>query len=242
MTVGVASRRLLVRKALCALVAQMPEFRVALDVDDSLASLDLLQQIRPDILLLDVLNSSRDLGAIPQLRRRLPRTNVLVLSDLNPEEFQVRVIEAGAQGCVSIGSEPGVLERALRVAGQGEIWVNRKAAGRIIRKLLARNGGKHRVVSELTERESEILALVAKGQRNREIAGALALSENTVRTHLYTIFKKLGVSTRMRAALQYFQRSNAGQERPPRTSAKRDEEQPTGDAGTDSAGSVLRSP
>jgi DNA-binding CsgD family transcriptional regulator len=90
---------------------------------------------------------------------------------------------------------------------KGEIWVSHQAAARIISKLLKLGGHEEANPDELTPREWEILKLVADGFRNKEIAGRLHLSENTVKTHLYTTYRKLQVCTRLGAALRYFQRS-----------------------------------
>ncbi len=207
MDLGVVSPQVLTRKALCALLAPMDSFRVTLDVEGAIENFDLIQKARPDILLLDILSPASDLQVISRIRSLLPSTKVLLLSDGTDEEFQVRAIRAGAQGCVSRSSEPEVLEKALRLVGQGEIWVSHQAAARIIGKLLRSHDHEDGDNSLLTHREWEILEQVANGFRNKEIASRLFVSENTVKTHLYTIYRKLQVSTRLGAALHYFQQA-----------------------------------
>jgi DNA-binding NarL/FixJ family response regulator len=100
------------------------------------------------------------------------------------------------------------LEEALRVVRQGEVWVSQQASSQLVKKLVHRGGQKENEIEELTRREWETLALVAAGNRNKEIANRLCVSENTVKAHLYAIYRKLHVSTRMGAALFFFQYSS----------------------------------
>ncbi len=210
MNIGVVSPHVLTRKALCALLAPTNDLRVVIDVDDALADFELIRKSRPDILIIEILSPTTDLAAVSRLREHIPDTKFLLVSDAADEEFQIRAIRAGAQGCVSKRSEPFVLERALKIVGQGEIWLGHQVVTRLIGRLMKSQDRDEQVPGGLTQREWEILALVANGYRNKEIAGRLFVSENTVKTHLYTIYRKLQVSTRLGAALHYFQRVKDG--------------------------------
>lgn len=202
--VGMVSPHVVIRKALSALLSCAEDLRVTLDVDSALESLELIQKAQPEILLLDILDHARDLETVSRLRTLLPETKVLLLSDSTDEEFQVRAIRAGAQGCVSKRAELAVLERALRLVGNGEFWVSHQVAARIIGKLMVGQHAEDESAGDLSQREWEILALVAQGYRNKEIASRLFISENTIKSHLGTIYRKLHVSTRLEAALHYF--------------------------------------
>jgi DNA-binding NarL/FixJ family response regulator len=214
MDLGVVSPHVLTRKALCALLAPLDGLRVAMDVDNALDNFQLIGKIRPDVILLDILSPAHDLEFISRMRSLFPEVKVLVLSDGADEEFQVRAIEAGAHGCVSKRSEPAVLENAVRLVGQGETWATRQANARPAGKSARWQVRKQRNAADLTQREWEVLALVAGGCRNKEIAARLLVSENTVKTHLYTIYRKLQVGTRLRAALRYFQQAKQQVELP----------------------------
>jgi len=212
---SVISPLALTRKTLCAWLAAAKNLSVVLDVDSALDSLDLIRQSRPDILILDVLNPTLDLEIVARMAKLFPQLKMLLLSDGSEEHFEhfeLQAVRAGAQGCVSKRSDPKVLEEALRVVGTGEIWMSHRVAARIIgqfRRWQPPPDGQPS--SELTKREKEILTLLADGYHNKEIASRLVVSENTVKTHVNTIYRKLGVNTRVGAALKYF--AEADQER-----------------------------
>lgn len=120
----------------------------------------------------------------------------------------MRAVKAGVRGCFSKRPEPQAFERALRAIGQrGEAWVSHQAAAQIIGKFMQGDGNRQSPANRLTEREWKILALVASGCHNKEIATRLFISENTIKTHLYTVDKKLGVSSRLGAAMHYFRQA-----------------------------------
>jgi DNA-binding NarL/FixJ family response regulator len=185
-----------------------------MDVDNALDNFQLIGKIRPDVILLDILSPAHDLEVISRMRSFFPEVKVLVLSDGADDEFQVQAIAAGAQGCVSKMSDPAVLENAVRRVGQGESWATRQAPARPVGKFARRQVREQGNAADLTQREWEVLALVAGGDRNKEIATRLLVSENTVKTHLYTIYRKLQVGTRLGAALRYFQQAKQKLELP----------------------------
>lgn len=214
LSVGMVSPHILIRKALSAHLACSEDLRVTLDVDSALESFELIQKVQPDILLLDILNPARDLEAVSRLRTLLPEIKVLLLSDATDEEFQVRAIRAGAQGCVSKRADLAVLEKALRLVATGEFWISHQVASRIIGKLMVGQNAEDESADDLSQREWEILALVAHGYRNKEIASRLFISENTIKSHLGTIYRKLHVGTRLEAALHYFHEATQTGNRP----------------------------
>jgi DNA-binding NarL/FixJ family response regulator len=205
MNIGLAGPRLLIRKSLCALLSRIEGFHVVLDVDNPLDNLELIQKTRPDILLIDVVDSARNFEALSQLQTLSPEAKVLLLSDDVDEDFQLRAIRAGARGFVSNASDPALLERTLKRVARGEIWVGHQTASMIIGKLVRYPDSAGRNHSELSRREKQIVALLADGYRNKEIANLLGVSENTVRAHLVALYKKIRVTSRLGAALYYFE-------------------------------------
>jgi DNA-binding NarL/FixJ family response regulator len=205
MKIGVVSPLALTRKTLCAWLTEVKDLCVVLDVASLFNGLELIQECRPDILVIDAVNPASDLEMVSQVAKLFPGTKVLLLSDEAGEEFELRAIKAGAHGSVSKRSEPQVLERALKIVGEDEIWVSHHVATRIISEFRQYQDQRLEGSSEeLTHREEEILVLLAEGYHNKEIAGRLFISENTVKTHLNAIYRKLQVNTRLEAALQYF--------------------------------------
>lgn len=203
MNIGVVSPWVLTRKALCSLLTARKDIKVVLEVDSALRNFEPIQQARPDVLLVEVVDPAADLELMARVRKLFPETRVLLLSPTTDEDFELRAIRAGAWGCVSKESEPEILEKALRAVGQGEIWASHRLATLIIMKSLP---GKEEE-EELTQREWEILALVSSGYQNKEIASRLSISSNTIKAHLSAIYKKLQVRTRLGAALHYFQQA-----------------------------------
>jgi DNA-binding NarL/FixJ family response regulator len=184
------------------------EARVVLEVGTALDNLQLIQKAQPNLLLVDIDAMGSDLHSVIQLRQFFVDTKILLLTDREDAEFEVQAVKAGAQGCFSKNGEPEALEKALKAVGRnGEVWVSRQAAARIIGRFLRSKEVEDTPSAELTPREWEILALAANGYHNKEIAARLFISENTVKTHLHTIYKKLGVTSRMAAALHYFEQA-----------------------------------
>jgi DNA-binding NarL/FixJ family response regulator len=224
MNIGIVSPYLIIRRALCALSATEKDIHVVLDVDNALDSFEQIQKARPQILLIDTLSPGSELETVCGVRKLFPEMRILLLTDTVDEEFELRAIKAGAWGCVSKKADPQILEKALKVVANGEIWVRHNVATRIIGKVMQWQESEEGSSSKLTQREWEILALVAHGYRNKEIAGRLLISENTAKTHLGTIYRKLQVSTRLEAALHYFHQAKHDGNRPlallPRAAAK----------------------
>jgi len=204
MRLAVASSCLLTRKGLCALLAPKKNLTVALELDGALTNIEMIRKARPDVLLIDAHDPHFDLKDVTQLQQLFPDAKVVLFATDAEEDFEVQAIQAGAWGCVCRKSKPEVLEKALKVVVQGELWVGRAAATRLIGKFVRYRESEDEHADILTPREREILCLVANGCRNKEIATRLSISENTVKTHVFAIFKKIRVSTRLGATLHYY--------------------------------------
>ncbi|HKS95804.1 MAG TPA: response regulator transcription factor [Terriglobia bacterium] len=207
MNVGLAASGLLIRKSLSALLSHMDGVQIVVEVDNPFNDLEQLRKARPDVLLMEADGSARDFEVLSQLRSLLPETRILLLADQVDEDFQFRTIQAGARGFISKDSDPALLEKTLKRVVRGEIWVSHQAASMIIGKLVRAQQPGRRNGAELSRREKQIMTLLADGYRNKEIASLLAVSENTVRAHLVTLYKKIRVSSRLGAALYYFEHS-----------------------------------
>jgi DNA-binding NarL/FixJ family response regulator len=215
MNVFLVSRPILLRKAFCALLASINDVRVVADGDSVPDNAQLLERLDVEMLLIDSLNSVLDLATASRVLQCFPRVKILFLWDDADEDFEVRAIRVGARGCVSKSSDPQVLERALRVAARGELWVGRRASTRVIDDLVQRESRDEQEVPKLTQREYEVLGLLAQGCANKEIAARLFVSDHTVKTHLVTIYKKLKVDSRLGAVMYYFHLSNNGRPKRP---------------------------
>lgn len=184
--------------------------RAALEVEDDFAvvaeagngreAIDKARAHRPDIVLMDVRMDGIDgIEACREIRNELPDTRVLMLTSYAEEETVVAALLAGAAGYVLKNVARARLLEALRAVARGETLLDSKVARGVVEKLMAQQP-KPEAQDYLTAREREVLALIAEGATNKQIAAQLVVSENTARNHVSHILGKLGFSRRSEAA------------------------------------------
>jgi DNA-binding NarL/FixJ family response regulator len=157
--------------------------------------------LEPDVILMDLRMPEMDgVAAIAELARRKVAARVLVLTTYDTDSDVVRAVEAGATGYLLKDSPRGELLQAVRAAARGEAALSPSVATRLLGQVRAP------AQEPLSQREFEVLELVARGATNREAAAKLFISEATVKTHLLHIYAKLGVSDRAAAVAEGFQR------------------------------------
>lgn len=204
MKVGVVSQRLLVRKALCAVLAGPGLFASVIDLDQVRGPFGIDDRSQPSILVVHTTDSRAGMESLQQLREFLPETRVILLGDDAEDEFCVQALEGGAWGCLSTMDSPQVLVKAVMKVAEGERWFPRRITNILIEKLIASEQMDTKFAANLTPREWEVLALLAKGFPDKEIASRLFISRETARSHVKSIYKKLQVRTRRAAAVYYF--------------------------------------
>ena len=214
MDIAIVSPYTVHRKGLCALLGQNKDFRVVVDAGSALDSYEQIRKAHPQVLLMETTDSNSDLETVCRLRKLLPEARILLLVDGASETFEVRALKAGTWGCVSMTASPEILTKALNALGGGEMWVSHSLATRILGNVLRWHEAAASDMAGLTRREWEILAHVAHGYRNKEIASRLIVSENTIKAHLTAIYRKLQVDTRLGAALHYFHQTAQKGHRP----------------------------
>jgi DNA-binding NarL/FixJ family response regulator len=190
----------LFREGLRTILEMEDDIEVVADAETAEDVVELVWRTRPDVLLLDIrMPQGSGLDAVPAVLRISPRTSVLVLTACDEKEEHVRAFRLGARGVVLKDSARQTLMQAIRAVCMGAVWVDPRMAGALAEELThpPADGGDRRDDHGLTERELEIVRLVATGHRNKEVGATLTISERTVKTHLTNIFQKLGVRDRV---------------------------------------------
>lgn len=181
------------RKGLAALLESEPDLEVAAQCGDGRQALEVFRQARPDVVLMDLrLPGMGGVEAIIALRQEFPSARVIVLTIFDTDEDIYRAIQSGAQSFLLKDTPEDELAATIRAVHAGEQKLPPKFADR----LAARQQR-----AELSQREMEVLQLLVKGRRNKEISSALFISEDTVKAHLKTLFVKLQVQDRTQAAV-----------------------------------------
>lgn len=186
-----------VRKGLRTFLGLDPEFEIIGEASDGQEAVQLAGQLKPDVVLMDLLMPKMDgITAIGHIRRDLPDTEVIALTSVLEDSKVVGAVRAGAIGYLLKDTEADELCRAIKAAAAGQVQLSPQAAATLMREVRAPESPE-----PLSERETDVLRLLAQGNSNKEIAQALVLSEKTVKTHVSNILGKLSVPSRTQAAL-----------------------------------------
>ena len=179
-----------------------PDLKVVGEAGDALAGVQAAESLRPDVVLMDVrLGGIDGVQACREIRSRFPEVRVVMLTSFADEDVVMSSIMAGAAGFVTKNVGRAELLKAIRAVAAGESLLDPTVTKKVLERLVSlTRKDREREVDQLSEREREVLALVAQGLTNREIAEKLVLSEHTARNHISRIFEKLGLSRRSEAA------------------------------------------
>lgn len=186
-----------VRQGLKMFLGLDPDFEIVGEAVDGKKGLEMARQLKPDVVLMDLLMPVMDgVTAIGAIKHEMPDVEVIALTSVLEDSAVVNAIRAGAIGYLLKDTESDELIRAIKAAAEGQVQLSPKAAARLMREVRAPESPE-----VLTERETEVLRLLAVGKSNKEIAHTLSIGETTVKTHVSSILGKLNVSSRTQAAL-----------------------------------------
>jgi DNA-binding NarL/FixJ family response regulator len=208
-TLLIADDHPVVRDGLSSLFERDPGFEVVGEASDGAEAVRMALRLRPDVILMDLRMPGMDgLTAITELTKQGAVSKVLVLTTYDTDSHVLPAIEAGATGYLLKDAPRDELLRAVRAAARGEAVLSPSVATRLMNRV--RTPG----VGPLSQRELEVLELVATGNTNRETAARLFITEATVKTHLLNIYATLGVSDRAAAVAEAYNRGLLTPHRP----------------------------
>ena len=191
-----------VRAGIRQFIERDPAIQLLAEADDGVHALELIRQQQPDVALLDLqMPGLTGIEVITRVRAEQLPTRCIVLTAFDDDPFVFSALRAGAKGYLLKTSGPNDLVRAIHLVHAGHSMLDPAITGQVIRELGAPDASNETDPPRLSEREMEVLRLVARGQTNRATANRLGISERTVHSHLMNIFAKLGVNTRTEAAL-----------------------------------------
>jgi DNA-binding NarL/FixJ family response regulator len=202
----------LIREGIASILSLQPGIAIVGTAADGREAVALALEARPDVVLMDVRMPAMDgVEATALIGRHLPDCQVLMLTTFDDEEYIVKALQVGAKGYLLKDMPIGELAQAIRLAHAGIYQLDPAAAQKLVGALKRASAGPpsgpeaspaQDVPGEsLTEREREVLRLIAQGATNREIAVQLVISEGTVKNHVSNILSRLGLRDRMQAAL-----------------------------------------
>jgi NarL family two-component system response regulator LiaR len=196
----------IVRKGVRALLATEPGIEVVGEAGTGTEAVAQAEALRPDVILMDLVMPELDgIEATRQIMVKLPCTHILVLTSFAADEKVFPAIKAGALGYLLKDSGPEELVGAIHKVHHGEPWLEASIARKLLMELSQPPKQQPLTADPLTEREFDVLRLIAKGCSNKEIALKLSVSELTVRTHVSNILSKLHLASRTQAALYALQ-------------------------------------
>jgi DNA-binding NarL/FixJ family response regulator len=194
----IADDHSVVRQGLRMFLALDSELEIVGEAEDGAQALAKAKELRPDVVLMDMLMPVLDgVAATEAIRTELPDTEVIALTSVLDDNSVVGAVKAGAIGYLLKDTNAEELCRAIKAAAAGQVQLSPEAAARLVREVRTPES----TSVALSERETEVLQLIARGKANKEIAAELSIGEKTVKTHVSSILNKLGVQSRTQAAL-----------------------------------------
>jgi DNA-binding NarL/FixJ family response regulator len=194
----VAEDHATVREGLKLIINAQPDMEVVADAEDGRTAIELAQKLQPDVALMDIsMPGLNGLKATAKLKECCPEVHVLAVTRHKDDGYLQQVLKAGASGYVLKQSPPAELLHAIRAVANGGKYLDPTLAG----KVMGRYSGRRSVINEggtdVSDREVEVLRLVAWGHSNKEIASRLDLSVKTIEVHKANAMKKLGMASRI---------------------------------------------
>ncbi len=205
----IADDHLIIRQGLHLILETETDFELVGEASDGVEALTFCKKLKPDVVLMDLRMPNMDgLTAIEKLRVEQPNIAVVILTTFNEDDLMLRGLQAGARGYLLKDTDRTTLFNTIRAAARGETLLKPETIARVLSRT---NVPLTKIEStepvNLTEREQEVLEAVARGDRSKEIAAQIGISERTVKAYLASIYGKLGVDSRAAAIAVAAQKS-----------------------------------
>ncbi len=195
----IADDHLIIRQGLRLILETENDLELVGEASDGNEALTLCKKLKPDVVLMDLRMPNMDgLTAIERLRVDQPNIAVVILTTFNEDELMLRGLQAGAHGYLLKDTDRNTLFDTIRAGARGETLLKPEIMARVLSQANTPKKESNEPVN-LTDRELEVLISVARGERSKEIAVQLGISERTVKAHLASIYNKLGVDSRAAA-------------------------------------------
>jgi NarL family two-component system response regulator LiaR len=208
-TILLAEDHKLVRQSIRQFLEREPDFEVVGEASDGEQAIGLAKELEPDVVIMDIaMPKLNGIEATKQIKQLQFCTTILILTAYDYEEYIFPILEAGAAGYLLKDMSWSELVDAIRIVHKGETVLHPTVARRLVERFREAgfNHNREKALNLLTEREIEVLKMVATGMNNKDIANELFLSVHTVESHLGSIFNKLGVCSRIEAAMEGLRR------------------------------------
>jgi NarL family two-component system response regulator YdfI len=199
----IADDHFMVREGLQLILGMEDDMQVAGEAADGETAVRLAADLQPDLVLMDLrMPGMGGLAAIEKILATQPQMAIVILTTYNEDELMIRGLQAGARGFLLKDTGRQTLFHTIRAAARGETLLQPEVLARVLAHTNAEStppAGANEALTPLTGRELEVLSAVARGDRNKEIALALGVTERTIKAHLTNVYNKLGVDSRAAA-------------------------------------------
>jgi DNA-binding NarL/FixJ family response regulator len=207
----VADGHPIVLEGLRSALGHQPGIQVVGEASDGMEAIEKTVDLDPDVVLMELKLPRVDgLTVLRSIQARASRSKVILFSSSENKEEFVEAMKIGCRGIISKSASISLIEKSIQKVHAGEIWLDSHTTAAVIRQFSspsdfpavhASNGKSTRERAQLSQREREIIILIAQGYKNKEIAEKMFITEQTVKNHLHNVFDKLGVSDRLELAL-----------------------------------------
>jgi two-component system, NarL family, nitrate/nitrite response regulator NarL len=206
----IADGQPIVLEGLRAVLNRQPSLEIVAEAADGIEAIDKSVHLDPDIVLMDVKLPKVDgLTVLRSIQTRAPRSKVILFASADNKDDFVEAMKLGCCGILLKDASTSLIEKSIQKVYAGEIWLDSTTTAAVIRQFASpaefpaahANGKSNRERAQLSQREREIIVLIAQGYKNKEIAEKMFITEQTVKNHLHNVFDKLGVSDRLELAL-----------------------------------------